>query len=50
MSVTLVSSIYGMNFVHMPELKWHLGYPLALGTMLGIAGVLAYLFRRIDYL
>ena len=50
MSVTLVSSIYGMNFIHMPELKWHLGYPLALGTMLGIAGILAYFFRRIDYL
>lgn len=27
---TLVASIYGMNFDLMPELKWHLGYPLAL--------------------
>lgn len=50
MSVTLVASIYGMNFVHMPELAWHLGYPLALGLMLGIAGTLAYFFKRIDYL
>ncbi len=30
---TLVASIYGMNFDLMPELKWHLGYPLALGLM-----------------
>lgn len=50
MSVTLVASIYGMNFVHMPELQWHLGYPLAIGIMLGIAGSLAYFFKRIDYL
>jgi magnesium transporter len=31
---TLIASIYGMNFVHMPELKWQLGYPLAAGVML----------------
>ncbi|MGY9049579.1 MAG: magnesium transporter CorA family protein, partial [Rhodobacterales bacterium] len=30
---TLVASIYGMNFVHMPELNWPLGYPFALGLM-----------------
>ena len=28
---TLVGSIYGMNFDHMPELHWMFGYPLALG-------------------
>ncbi|PQA31115.1 magnesium/cobalt transporter CorA [Amnimonas aquatica] len=28
---TLVTSIYGMNFVHMPELQWQYGYPLVLG-------------------
>ena len=31
---TLVGSIYGMNFVHMPELHWLYGYPLALALML----------------
>jgi magnesium transporter len=31
---TLVASIYGMNFHHMPELDWRLGYPMALGLML----------------
>src|SRR5690606_37612740 len=31
---TLVASIYGMNFEHMPELKWAEGYPLALVLMI----------------
>lgn len=39
---TLVASIYGMNFLHMPELRWTWGYPFALGLML-IAAVLPYL-------
>ena len=30
---TLVGSIYGMNFVHMPELDWMFGYPMALALM-----------------
>ena len=30
---TLVGSIYGMNFDHMPELGWLYGYPMALGLM-----------------
>ena len=30
---TLIASIYGMNFEHMPELDWLLGYPMALGLM-----------------
>jgi len=34
MPPTLIASIYGMNFVHMPELEWHYGYPFALFMML----------------
>jgi magnesium transporter len=30
----LLAGIWGMNFHFMPELSWHLGYPLALGTIL----------------
>ena len=30
---TVVGSIYGMNFDHMPELHWTLGYPMALALM-----------------
>lgn len=42
---TLVASIYGMNFEHMPELKWLFGYPYALGLMI-LSAVLPYLFFK----
>jgi magnesium transporter len=42
---TLVASIYGMNFKHMPELDWTFGYPLALLMMLG-AAIFPYLFFK----
>lgn len=42
---TLVASIYGMNFQHMPELKWTWGYPLALVLMLGSAVVPYLVFK-----
>src|SRR5207247_3175686 len=34
MPPTLVASIYGMNFKHMPELDWQFGYPVAVILML----------------
>jgi magnesium transporter len=34
---TLVSAVYGMNFDHMPELHWPLGYPFALALMLVVS-------------
>jgi magnesium transporter len=47
---TLVASIYGMNFHHMPELDWDFGYPLALGLMV-LSAVLPYLwFKRKGWL
>ncbi len=49
MSMTLVAGIYGMNFVHMPELRWLLGYPWALGLMVAIGAGLFVMFRRIDW-
>ena len=42
---TLVASIYGMNFHFMPELDWHLGYPLAILTMILSAIVPFFIFR-----
>ena len=43
---TLVASVYGMNFTHMPELAWTYGYPWALGLMvLAAVGPFVY-FRR----
>jgi magnesium transporter len=40
---TMIAGVYGMNFEHMPELRWGLGYPLTLLTM---AAIDVYLFRR----
>ncbi len=42
---TLVGAIYGMNFDHMPELKWVFGYPMALVVML-LSAVVPYLYFR----
>lgn len=42
---TLIASIYGMNFLHMPELEWQLGYPFALGLMV-LSAILPYLFFK----
>ncbi|GAB3386118.1 magnesium transporter CorA family protein [Azotobacter armeniacus] len=42
---TLVGTVYGMNFRHMPELEWYLGYPLALGMMVGSAALSYAWFR-----
>ena len=30
---TLIASMYGMNFAHMPELDWRFGYPFSIGLM-----------------
>jgi magnesium transporter len=46
MPPTLVASIYGMNFHHMPELSWPLGYPAALCLMVISAVVPVVWFRK----
>lgn len=45
MPPTLIAGVYGMNFDHMPELKWVLGYPYALGLIL-ISAVLPFWIAR----
>ena len=45
MPPTLVASIYGMNYEHMPELAWQYGYPLALGLMV-LSAILPYSFFK----
>jgi magnesium transporter len=47
---TLIAGIYGMNFVHMPELRWYYGYPFALGTMAVMSFVLYRVFKNRDWL
>ncbi len=44
--LTLVSSIYGMNFDWMPELHHPYGYPTALGFMLVLGLGMLYFFKR----
>ncbi len=43
---TLVGTIYGMNFEHMPELGWRFGYPFALVLMLLVCVTLYRVFSR----
>jgi magnesium transporter len=47
---TAIAGIYGMNFEHMPELKWEFGYFAVLGTVIGICGFLYFRFRRTGWL
>ncbi len=42
---TLIASIYGMNFAHMPELDWLLGYPFAISLMV-ISAILPYAYFK----
>jgi magnesium transporter len=47
MPPTLIGAVYGMNFEHMPELRWMEGYPLALGLMaVSALAPLLYFKRR----
>jgi magnesium transporter len=47
---TLIAGVYGMNFVHMPELRWRYGYAYALALM-GLSGFLLYrAFKRRNWL
>ncbi len=48
--VTAFAGIYGMNFEHMPELKWRYGYPVAVGGMVAVAGYLYYRFKKSGWL
>jgi magnesium transporter len=47
---TLIGTIYGMNFRHVPELSWLFGYPFALALMAFISLVLYLIFKRRGWL
>ena len=47
---TAIAGIYGMNFEHMPELKWRFGYPLVLALIAIICLMLYRQFRRVGWL
>ena len=47
---TMIAGVYGMNFEHMPELRWTLGYPAVLAVMLtGCVGLFRY-FKKVGWL
>jgi len=46
MPLTLIASIYGMNFKHMPEINSVYGYPFAIGIMVAITVSMLVFFRR----
>jgi magnesium transporter len=47
---TAFAGIWGMNFEHMPELKWAFGYPAALGLIVSACGLLWWRFRKAGWL
>lgn len=47
---TMIAGIYGMNFEHMPELKWSLGYPLVLLVLFSLCGYLYWRFKKSGWL
>jgi magnesium transporter len=48
--LTFLVGVYGMNFEHMPELKWRFGYFLVWGIMIAVGGGLIYFFKRKKWL
>jgi magnesium transporter len=47
---TALAGIWGMNFDHMPELRWELGYPLALGLIVAVCFFLHHFFKKAGWL
>ena len=47
---TMVAGIYGMNFDHMPELRWQYGYPMVVGGLLLLTAFLVRKFIKSGWL
>jgi magnesium transporter len=47
---TAIAGIYGMNFEHMPELKWEYGYFVVLGVIAAVCGAMFWQLRRNGWL
>ncbi|MFD4231218.1 magnesium and cobalt transport protein CorA [Streptomyces sp. NPDC058545] len=45
-----IVGVYGMNFDHMPELRWTFGYPLVIGAIIVVCAVIYRAFRRNGWL
>ncbi|MGH8620691.1 MAG: magnesium/cobalt transporter CorA, partial [Burkholderiales bacterium] len=46
---TMIAGVYGMNFEHMPELKWRYGYYVVVAGLVLVGGILFLLFRRLGW-
>lgn len=44
--LTFIAGIYGMNFEHMPELKWRWGYLVVWAIMISLGTLMVVLFKR----
>jgi magnesium transporter len=45
-ALTVITGVYGMNFEHMPELRWRFGYPMVWMVMALVTGGLLLWFRK----
>jgi magnesium transporter len=48
--ISAFAGIWGMNFKNMPELEWHYGYPMALGTIAVVCVILYRQFKKSGWL
>ena len=48
--LTVITGIYGMNFTHMPELGWTIGYPLSLGIMATVSLIIYLVLKKQKWL
>jgi len=48
--MTFITSVYGMNFAHMPELGWRWSYPILWCFMIAAAAGILYAFHRRKYI
>ncbi len=46
MPLSFIVGVYGMNFEHIPELKWRYGYFMVIGICLCVSGVMIAFFKR----
>ena len=48
--LAVITGIYGMNFAHMPELNWVIGYPASLGLMALVSVVIYIVLKKKNWL
>lgn len=47
--LTLVAGWYGMNFVHMPELRWEYGYPVVIGVSVAVVSLSLWIMKKKNF-